>query len=167
MHALNMDLRVRLDPPFSFLSEPNRGILFVSIASAAESFRSRCGSVRGAPECSKQRSPGATPHVGQETEDNCFVVRSVILMQIECDKTSPKTVPFRTSCLRSIGHCRLPNRRWEQSESPLTDPLPYERAPLWSRLRLFSSPHGKGVPIEGCPIAAFAFVQITPFARNC
>src|ERR1700687_6027049 len=39
-------------------------ILFVSIASATESFRSTCGPERGAPECSKQRSPGAKPHVG-------------------------------------------------------------------------------------------------------
>src|SRR6266851_8256675 len=28
-----------------------------------ENFRSTCGSERGAPECSKQGSPGATPHV--------------------------------------------------------------------------------------------------------
>src|SRR6266550_6284452 len=34
-----------------------REFLFVSIASAAESFRSRCGSVRRPPECSKTGLP--------------------------------------------------------------------------------------------------------------
>jgi hypothetical protein len=37
-----------------------REFLFASIASAAESFQSRCGSVRRPPECSKQGSPGNT-----------------------------------------------------------------------------------------------------------
>jgi hypothetical protein len=100
----------------------SRGILFVSIASAAESFRSTCGSERGAPECSKQCSPGATPHVGQGTENNCFAVRSLILIWIWCDKTSRKSVPFRTSCAPAIGNCRLPNNRWQQSLSPANGP---------------------------------------------
>ncbi len=46
--------------------------LFASRASAAASFRSTCGSERGAPECSMQRSPAATPHVGQGTDDKLF-----------------------------------------------------------------------------------------------
>src|SRR6267378_3163547 len=46
-----------------------REFLFASIA---ESFRSRCGSVRRPPECSKQGSPGATPHLGQGTERLSF-----------------------------------------------------------------------------------------------
>ncbi|MCU1317110.1 MAG: hypothetical protein JWN63_2432 [Candidatus Acidoferrum typicum] len=71
-----------------------REILFVSIASTAESFRSTCGSVRKAPECSKQGSPGATPHVGQGTEDHCFAVKSLFLILIRYGKTSRKTVPF-------------------------------------------------------------------------
>jgi hypothetical protein len=60
-----------------------RGILLISTASTAESFRSMCGSVRGAPECSKQRSPTATPQVGQETANNCFAVKSLILIEVE------------------------------------------------------------------------------------
>jgi hypothetical protein len=37
----------------------------------AANFRSKWGSVRGAPECITQRFPAATPQVGQGTEDNC------------------------------------------------------------------------------------------------
>src|SRR5260370_32609031 len=73
-----------------------REFLFASIASTAESFRSTCGSVRGAPECSKQGSPGATPHVGQGTENHSFAVRSLFLILIQYGKTSRKTVPFST-----------------------------------------------------------------------
>jgi hypothetical protein len=68
------------------------------MASAAESLRSTCGSERGAPEFNKQRSPVATPHVGQGTENNCFTVRWLILIWICSDKTAGKTVPFRTPC---------------------------------------------------------------------
>src|SRR6266446_5875600 len=78
-------------------------ILFASIASAAENFRSTCGSERGAPECSKQGSPGATPHVGQVTENNCFAVRSLFLIWIRCDKTSRKSVPYSTPFATGIG----------------------------------------------------------------
>jgi len=56
--------------------------LFFSIASAAESFRSTCGSVRGLPECSKQGSPAPTPQVGQGTDDNCSGVKSLIFIRI-------------------------------------------------------------------------------------
>src|ERR1700683_4243524 len=58
-------------------------ILFVSIASTAESFRSTCGSERGAPECSTQRFPAATPHVGHETEDICLGVSSFFFIHSE------------------------------------------------------------------------------------
>src|ERR1700730_11348090 len=71
-----------------------REFLFASIASTAESFRSTCASVRGAPECSKQGSPGATPHVGQGTEYISFAVRSLFLILIHYGKTSRRTVPF-------------------------------------------------------------------------
>jgi hypothetical protein len=84
-----------------------RGILFVSIASAADSFRSTCGPERGAPECSTQRFPAGTPHVGQGTEDNCLGVRSLFLIWIRCAKTSRKTVPFRTICEPPIANCRF------------------------------------------------------------
>ena len=50
---------------------------FVSTASAAESFRSRCGSVRGAPVCSSHTSPTAAPQVVQGTDNICFGVSSV------------------------------------------------------------------------------------------
>src|SRR5437667_5037203 len=45
-----------------------------STASAAENFRSRCGSLRRAPVCSSHGWPIAAPHVGQGTEDICFGV---------------------------------------------------------------------------------------------
>src|SRR6266404_1517389 len=66
------------------------------MASAAESLRSTCGSVRGEPECSKQRSPAATPHVGQGTDDNCSGVSSLMRIQRGYDKISWKTVRFGT-----------------------------------------------------------------------
>src|SRR5258706_1992219 len=71
-------------------------ILFDSMASAAESLRSKCGSERRPPECNKQRWPEATPHVGQGTEDNCPGVRSRILIDIECDKKHRNSVQFGT-----------------------------------------------------------------------
>jgi hypothetical protein len=71
-------------------------ILFDSMASAAESLRSTCGSERRPPECNKQRWPEATPHVGQGTEDNCSGVRSRILIVIECDKKRRNSVQFGT-----------------------------------------------------------------------
>src|SRR5437764_10292275 len=40
---------------------------FASAASVAESLRSRCGSVRKAPECSSQGSSMAAAQVGQDT----------------------------------------------------------------------------------------------------
>jgi hypothetical protein len=50
----------------------------VSTASAAESFRSRCGSVRGAPVCSSQASSLVAPQVGQGTDNICLRVRSFV-----------------------------------------------------------------------------------------
>jgi len=49
-----------------------------STASAAESFRSRCGSVRRAPACSSQASSVAAPQVGQGTDNICFRVSSLV-----------------------------------------------------------------------------------------
>src|ERR1700730_2173962 len=51
---------------------------FVSTASAAESFRSRCGSVRRAPVCSSQASSLVAPQVGQGTDNICLRVRSLV-----------------------------------------------------------------------------------------
>jgi hypothetical protein len=80
----------------TYRSPGSREILFVSSASTADSFRSRCACVRGAPEWSKQRSPEETPHVGQGTESNCSGVRSLFFIWVQCYKTSRKTIPFRT-----------------------------------------------------------------------
>jgi hypothetical protein len=81
-----------------------RWYLFASMASAAESFRSICNSERGAPECSKQRFPAATPQVGQGTEDNWVGVRSFILMGTECDKKCRKSIRFGTLSGKTIPH---------------------------------------------------------------
>src|ERR1700730_13026013 len=51
---------------------------FLSRASAAESFRSRCGSVRRAPVCSSQASWLLAPQVGQGTDNICLRVRSLV-----------------------------------------------------------------------------------------
>jgi hypothetical protein len=55
---------------------------FISTASAAESFRSRCGSVRGAPVCSSHTSPTAAPHVVQGTDSICLGVSSLAFTTI-------------------------------------------------------------------------------------
>jgi len=49
-----------------------------STASAAASFRSRCGSVRGAPVWSSHTSPAAAPHVAHGTEDICSAVSFLV-----------------------------------------------------------------------------------------
>jgi hypothetical protein len=67
--------------------ETGYDLFFASIASAAENFRSTCGSERRPPACSKQRWPGATPHVGQGTERNSFGFMSLIFIQIGCAYT--------------------------------------------------------------------------------
>ena len=50
----------------------------VSMASAAENLRSRCGSVRAAPEWSSQTSPTAAPQVVHGTENICLAVSSLV-----------------------------------------------------------------------------------------
>lgn len=62
---------------FQLLSSLHRLRIFVSSASIAESLRSRCGSVRGAPVCNSQTSPIAAPQVLQGTDNICFVVSSL------------------------------------------------------------------------------------------
>src|ERR1700682_166225 len=80
------------------------------MSAVAENFRSTCGSERGAPECSTQRFPAATPHVGHGTEDNCLGVSSFFLIRTECDNTQPlncsilNTVGIRRS---SINPCQV------------------------------------------------------------
>jgi hypothetical protein len=82
------------------------GIHFFSIASAAANFRSTCGSERGAPECRTQRSPAATPHVGQGTEDNCSGVSSFLFILTECPNTLPRN--------RSVLNIGVHPKSWEQ-----------------------------------------------------
>jgi hypothetical protein len=60
------------------------GTLSCSIAPAAISFRSKCGSVHELLERHKQHSPGGTPHAGQATEVSCLNVRSPILIRPYC-----------------------------------------------------------------------------------
>jgi hypothetical protein len=55
--------------------------LFVLTAAIAMSFRLMCGSLRRPPECSKQRIPAATPHVGQGTARNIPAGSSLILIE--------------------------------------------------------------------------------------
>jgi hypothetical protein len=74
-----------------------------------EGFRSTCGSERGAPQCTTQRRPAATPHVGHGTDDNCFVVSSFFPVE-NCPMTPYcKTIPFGTllGTSRSRGESQL------------------------------------------------------------
>src|SRR6267378_7996084 len=75
---------------------PERGILFVSTASIASSFRSMCGSVRRPPECNKQGIPAATPHVGQGTASKVSGGMSPIRIRKRYHQTFRKTVRFGT-----------------------------------------------------------------------
>jgi hypothetical protein len=74
------------------------------MASAAANFLSTCGSERGAPECSTQPSPAATPHVGQGTEDTCSGVSSFFFTQKECDNIELRNCPI----LNTFGISRYP-----------------------------------------------------------
>jgi hypothetical protein len=69
---------------------------FLSMASAAENFRSTCGPERGPPECSTQRSPAETPQVGQGTADICSEVSSFFFIPTQCEKIGRETVQFCT-----------------------------------------------------------------------
>ena len=88
-----------------------------------------CASLRRPPECNKQRMPAATPHVGQGTENNCFAVRSLVLIWIGCDKTSRRTVPFGTLCAPAIENCRS-YRTFvgDKASHRLMDPMPRSTA---------------------------------------
>src|SRR5277367_1883106 len=67
-----------------------------SLASIAASFLSTCGSERGPPECSTQRSPTPTPQVGHGTDDNCSGVSSFFFTQTESKNACRETVQFGT-----------------------------------------------------------------------
>src|ERR1700687_3978682 len=84
------------------------------MASAAANFLSTCGSKRGAPECSTQRSPAATPHVGQGTEHNCSGVSSFFFIRTGYGKTWRK--PIQLGALgTSLGTTYLRIRSFQQS----------------------------------------------------
>lgn|SRR5579862_452732 len=68
-----------------------------STASAAESFRSRCGSVRGAPVCSSQASPAALPQVVQGTDSICFGVSSFVFTTTSCNFPIPQECSILTT----------------------------------------------------------------------
>lgn len=71
-------------------TESYRLPIVFSTVSAAASFRSRWGSVRGAPVCNSQTSPMAAPQVPQGTDSICFGVSSFdftnIKMQCHIEK---------------------------------------------------------------------------------
>lgn len=67
-----------------------------STASAASSFRSRWGSVRGAPVCNSQASPTAAPQVPQGTDSICFGVSSFVFTIVRCNATSKEDVHYCT-----------------------------------------------------------------------
>src|ERR1700674_609774 len=71
-------------------------LFFLSSVSAAESLRSTCGAERGAPDCSKQPFPEATPHVGQGTERTIFGARSFFFIGVRCAKKCCKAVRIET-----------------------------------------------------------------------
>jgi len=77
-------------------THPVRWTHWPSMASIAANFRSTCGSERGAPDCSTQLSPAATPHVGQGTEDNCSGVSSFFFIRAGYSKTWRKTIQLGT-----------------------------------------------------------------------
>jgi hypothetical protein len=66
------------------------------MASAAENFRSRCGSSWGAPVCSSQASSVAAPHVGQGTDSICFALRSLIFTTTQYDAHTREKVQYCT-----------------------------------------------------------------------
>ena len=70
--------------------------IFLSMASAAENFRSTCGPERGPPECSTQRSPAVAPQVGQGMADICSGVSSFFFIPTECENIGRETVQFCT-----------------------------------------------------------------------
>jgi hypothetical protein len=67
---------------------------FVSTASAAESFRSRWGSVRGAPVCSSQTSPTAAAQVVQGTDNICLGVSSLAFTIASCNVPHRENVQY-------------------------------------------------------------------------
>src|ERR1700720_2667596 len=79
---------------------------FLSMASAAENFRSTCGPERRAPECSTQRSPAETPQVGQGTADICSGVSSFFFIPTECENIGRETVQFCTLLVSAASYWR-------------------------------------------------------------
>jgi hypothetical protein len=64
-----------------------------SAASRAATFRSKCGSERGAPEYPIQRILAATPHVGQAMAENRFVIRA-LFTRTDCNSARDSAVPL-------------------------------------------------------------------------
>ena len=81
----SLDLRMFIRVFGNGLAGCRRLEAFISTASAADSFRSRCGSVRRAPVWSSHASPVATPQVGQGTDNTCFAVSSLVFIPKDCN----------------------------------------------------------------------------------
>jgi hypothetical protein len=75
---------------------------FVSAASVAESFRSRWGSVRGAPVCNSQASPIAAPQVIQGTDNICFGVSSLVFTTESCNVLLQEDAQYCTFSIQLI-----------------------------------------------------------------
>ena len=82
------------------------GIHFLSMASAAENFRSTCGPERGPPECSTQASPAAAAQVGQGTTEICSEVSSFFFIRTACENIGRETVQFCTLFVSAAAYRR-------------------------------------------------------------
>src|SRR5258707_933497 len=67
---------------------------FASTASAAQSLRSLCASVRGAPVFSSQGSVAAAPQVGHGTEIVCLRVRSLLFTTLIMQRSTAGKCPI-------------------------------------------------------------------------
>jgi hypothetical protein len=81
----SLDLRMFISAFGNGLAGCRRLGAFISTASAADSFRSRCGSVRRAPVRSSHASPIAAPQVGQGTDNICLAVSSLVFIPKDCN----------------------------------------------------------------------------------
>src|SRR5229473_4195812 len=106
-------------------SQPRFGIFSVSIAWAASSFLSICGSGLCSPVCNKQCLPASTPHVGQGTASNSCGVTFVILTdQAYCDPYGKTVQIWTDSRLHVIDSVRNEEER-THTQTSLVRPMSY------------------------------------------
>lgn len=77
--------RICLRSVASCLASCDCFLVLASTGLAADSFRSRCGSVHGAPVCSSQTSRTAALQVSQGTDNICFGVSSLVFTGPSCN----------------------------------------------------------------------------------